>query len=688
MKTTASKENPASSISSQSFFNINREGSFLSLKNEVEQPFFSPSPFFKNNTTSGSFSKPCAVVQPKLTINKPGDQYEQEADAMADQVMRMPHTPLKEEGKQVQRKAMSVGSAWGSQSVIVQRECATCEQEEKLQRQEMGEEEFLQAAPLMRKSAGGGYTASSQLVSQLNSSKGGGSPLPEQTLGFMNQAFGADFSKVRIHDDSQSAEMSKGIQAKAFTHGSDIYFNRGHYNPELSEGKRLLGHELTHVVQQGGAGRQMTTNGSEPVNVARSSDLIQRDIGLEFQASNVISQKKGTKKFSRVQTKKKPLRKIGNMELQVDTGSVMEFQTGHYSKWSDLKKDLDAVMAVITEIESLNKEPLDPKKTANSTTNPLVYRGFKTGNYGKVDITVNKGTFWGKPQANEEIALSEFTSMLKENDGRIYATEAIKEAGSMAKGLTKSTPNLTNFIEIIVYHLKLLQRNEQGLMFSSDGKITQPKAFLRLMNKVDYTAMYQFLSPNEQKEFQKLVSANPNPIAAAAGVSMTDDLFKVGYWGWHPDRSGSRAMRVLIQQGKIVMIQKKIRGVVGMGANKDIHKCGDPGVPKRYCTTKKPIKHVTVQAWLQSIITPAGASKKSITAPLPTYAGTKGAGYSWGLTDMTAPGMFLFEMRGYNEMKIKEWPKFAEGKFNYAANCRPGSKLVYDGKLPKPKCKK
>ncbi len=231
MKTIASQENSTPSRSSQPFFDKKAEGGFFAPAKEVAKPFFSP-----------------AVIQTKLTINEPGDQYEQEADAMAERVMRMPQSPILSsssgEGKGETAKPLPISS--------LQRKCAACEEEEKVQRQEMEEEEEpLQAKPLMRKSAiGGGYTASPQLSSQLSSSKGGGSPLPGQTLGFMNQTFGSDFSKVRIHTGSQAAEMSQGIQAKAFTHGSDVYFNQGQYSPESSEGKRLLGHELTHVVQQ------------------------------------------------------------------------------------------------------------------------------------------------------------------------------------------------------------------------------------------------------------------------------------------------------------------------------------------------------------------------------------------------------------------------------------------------------
>lgn len=411
---------------------------------------------------------------------------------------------------------------------------------------------------------------------------------------------------------------------------------------------------------------------------SRAADVIQRDIGVEFQARNVISQKKGKKKFERTQTKRKPLRTVGDLTMEVDTGSVMEFGTGHYKVWSQLKKDLDEVSAIITEIKGLPKEALDPTKPV-APDNPRVFRGFQT-DHGKVDVTVEPTDFRGKPQTNEEIVLSEFGSMLKQDQpGAVAPVEASTKA-ALGKA---ATPNLTNFMRIIVFHLQSLQRDDPDLVMTASGKIKQPKAFLLLMNKTDYTAMFQVLTASEQNEFQNLVNADPNPIATAVGASMTDDLFKVGYWGWHPDRRG---MRVLIKAGKIAMIEKQIPRVTGQGANNDIHKCGDPGVPRRYCKTKNRIEQVTVGAWLKSMIKPSKRTKKSITAPLPTYTGSKSGGFSWGLSKVTSPGMFLFEMRGHPGMPIADWLNFAEEKFNFAANCRPGSKLTYDGKKPKPIC--
>ena len=95
--------------------------------------------------------------------------------------------------------------------------------------------------------------SNSNFESKLNNSKNKGNPIPENTRAFMESRFGADFSNVKIHTDSNSVQMNKELNAQAFTNGNDIYFNSGKFNPESSSGKHLLAHELTHVVQQNGS---------------------------------------------------------------------------------------------------------------------------------------------------------------------------------------------------------------------------------------------------------------------------------------------------------------------------------------------------------------------------------------------------------------------------------------------------
>ena len=181
-------------------------------------------------TSSLSSSAP-VLLQPKLAISEPGDEYEREADQMADFAMRRhelsppPALPLP-----------------NTQSGVIQRK-NDAEQPE--------EEGANGLSMLMRKAENGaGLLATPALTVQLNASKGSGFPLPDGTRRFMEQAYQADFSSVRIHTDARAVAMNRGIRARAFTHGQDIYFNAGAWAPGSSEGKLLVAHELAHVVQQ------------------------------------------------------------------------------------------------------------------------------------------------------------------------------------------------------------------------------------------------------------------------------------------------------------------------------------------------------------------------------------------------------------------------------------------------------
>lgn len=107
-------------------------------------------------------------------------------------------------------------------------------------------------------------TAPSSVESSLASSKGGGSSLPAASKTEMESGLGADFSNVKIHTGSNAVQMSKDLNAQAFTHGADIYFNENKFNPDTSSGKHLLAHELTHTMQQGAAGVQKKSSSKLP----------------------------------------------------------------------------------------------------------------------------------------------------------------------------------------------------------------------------------------------------------------------------------------------------------------------------------------------------------------------------------------------------------------------------------------
>jgi len=208
------------------------------------------------------------VIQPKLRIGEPGDRYEQEADRVADEVMRMPDP-------------QSVTQSANEPSIL--RMYPMCEEEEEellqsktisklntqlaqRQTEDKGEmEEFLQN----NKTIGHNTTIAPDFESQINTIKGRGHPLPESIRAFFEPRFKYDFSQVRIHADRNAAEVAKSVNSRAFTLRQDIVFGTGQYIPETETGQRLLAHELTHVVQQSGN----VTNS----NISRVSNLrIQR----------------------------------------------------------------------------------------------------------------------------------------------------------------------------------------------------------------------------------------------------------------------------------------------------------------------------------------------------------------------------------------------------------------------------
>ncbi len=241
----------------------------LQAKATEEKPFFAPNSrqeaggkvFFGGSDAGGNgFFKPRSqpVVQAKLTIGRPGDKYEQEADKMAEQVVSRPAVQRQElppeEGK-INRKPLAAEitplvqrkEEEEKEPEALQRKADDEEPEENLQRQaEQPEEEPLVQA----KTEQGSTSAPVNLQSRLDAAKGSGSLLPAGTRSQMENAFGADFGSVRVHTGSDAAGLSKDLNAQAFTHGSDVYFNEGKYRPETTEGRRLLGHELVHVVQQ------------------------------------------------------------------------------------------------------------------------------------------------------------------------------------------------------------------------------------------------------------------------------------------------------------------------------------------------------------------------------------------------------------------------------------------------------
>ncbi|ACH39565.1 hypothetical protein Gbem_2557 [Citrifermentans bemidjiense Bem] len=216
------------------------------------QPFFTP------------------AIQRQMTASRPGDKLEQEADQMADRVLRMP-SPAPAEKEEVRRQSddrlqrapLPEGSVSRQPEERLQKkdEERLQKREEKLQKAATPEEtskaddKLLKATgpgaeeKLQRADSGGAPAADAGTQAAVRSA-GGGEAMPSDMRSFMEPRFGADFGGVRLHRDEEAARLGDSLQARAFTYQNHVFFSRDQYQPGTSEGRRLLAHELGHTVQQ------------------------------------------------------------------------------------------------------------------------------------------------------------------------------------------------------------------------------------------------------------------------------------------------------------------------------------------------------------------------------------------------------------------------------------------------------
>ncbi len=233
------------------------------------------------------------VLQAKLTVGAPDDEYEQEADRVAEQVMRMPapvaNAREEDEEQMVQTKPLAAQISplvrrqvdeeeeepLQAKTIVstpqLQRKCAACEsgggtcpkceEEEKLQRKPLAamitpllqrQTEMPEEEETLQTKTASSHTpqVTPKISASINAMRGNGQPLPPSARAFFEPRFGVDFSGVRVHTNDRAAETASAVNARAFTVGSDVAFGGGQYAPESSSGKKLLAHELAHVVQQ------------------------------------------------------------------------------------------------------------------------------------------------------------------------------------------------------------------------------------------------------------------------------------------------------------------------------------------------------------------------------------------------------------------------------------------------------
>ena len=177
-------------------------------------------------------------IQTKLAVNEPGDKYEEEADQMADRVVRMSEA-----------RAAS-GIAVSSAVPGVQRKCSCGGGCDKCQTNHGDEREDERQHLQMKRGESGGFRQTTAPPIVHEALRSPGRPLDPATRAFMEPRFRHDFSSVRVHTGMPAERSAQTMGAAAYTVGNDIVFASGRLVPESQEGRRLIAHELTHVVQQ------------------------------------------------------------------------------------------------------------------------------------------------------------------------------------------------------------------------------------------------------------------------------------------------------------------------------------------------------------------------------------------------------------------------------------------------------
>jgi hypothetical protein len=421
------------------------------------------------------------LIQAKLTIGAPGDKYEQEADRVAAEVVQQIHAP------EIRQK---------------------------------DKEETLQPKLMVQSKADRQMTASPELASSIQGARGSGQPLADNIREPMEQAFGADFSGVRVHADAQSDALNRSIQAKAFTTGQDIFFRQEEYDPDNR--KELIAHELTHVVQQNGGGLQQKT------------DVIQRSVGFEFEVDEVSTHYASWMGYGSYRSlKKKNLildhpdffkveadeREDGTSDMEIVTEAFPETKAGGHK----LNQAMKLITRFCDQLKALN-QPGNQYISAsqlNAFGTPVSNRWLSPKNGGLF------GQLTAKPQATAGIILGNMDRLLSDIGrapvaglGAVPGAEARKAIGggydpvndpnnagipgvsnarngaiaamNAVGGGILNSPELRALLTLLVTYLVQGQRGVAGYAKT----IANP-----IMARTDFATMYQQLPSAERTYF-------------------------------------------------------------------------------------------------------------------------------------------------------------------------------------------
>lgn len=344
-------------------------------KNDPFFPKHGRGNFFGFSGHEKFFSRASDVIQEKLVVGKSDDRYEKEADAMAAKVVqRLAVKTNKDEGIQARPLVSSISPLIQTKSKIpgdelqkkeevlqeppkklqsksivqcddeeeyetsrVQMKCAACEREDHLQK---------------RESSSPSTVAPNQIEGKLDGAKGNGSPLPRPTREKMEGLFGADFSKVRLHLDSAAIQMNKDLHAQAFTHGNDIFFNAGKFNPDTKGGDHLIGHELTHVLQQRKSPLKLINREDEPGPDTKGPKALLEDRQGDYE---IDPDNEDITSIQKAETRRAALL----LQAEIDLHDQPGYSTAVTGQFSDLEDYVNETINGIHAVSSSEEQTID-----------------------------------------------------------------------------------------------------------------------------------------------------------------------------------------------------------------------------------------------------------------------------------------------------------------------------------------
>ena len=242
-------------------------------------------------------------IQTNLTVGPANDKYEREADSIAKQVVKQIRTAV---------------------------------------RRQEDEKKIMTKSGIQRINRDGG-NVNQDLETAIHHAGSTGQPLPGSVRQPLENAFGSDFSNVKIHTGSDSNSMNLSLQSRAFTNGPNIFFKHGEYNPQSQKGRELLAHELTHVIQQ--------------THDTAQRDTIQRAIGFEIEML-VAADIDGEDAPEKVEHYKK-----NGLTLTIDHGHGIGAMTNDIEKkWDEVAgeegasptKTYSSILEIVTPPEEIN----------------------------------------------------------------------------------------------------------------------------------------------------------------------------------------------------------------------------------------------------------------------------------------------------------------------------------------------